>query len=249
MARYVVGNWKMNLLARDGIELAQTIRRISDEAPQVEVWIAPSFLSIPAISEMVKGSAVRLGSQTVHGEVKGAYTGEISASMLKEFGCSFAIIGHSERRWVMGETDSIVAAKAAGALRQDITPVFCIGESLEEFDRGLTHEVLRIQLTALFDQLRTGELEKILIAYEPCWAIGTGKVPTPEIIENVHGFIVRTCNEVHGAKPRALLYGGSANSSNFESILAIPNVDGGLIGGASLTIEGFGELIKIAAQL
>lgn len=249
MQRYVIGNWKMNLLARESVTLATEIREAAGITRRTEAWVAPSFLAIPAVAEVLRGSAIRLGSQTVHGESKGAFTGEVSPSMLREFGAVFAIIGHSERRWIMGETDSVVAAKAAGALRQEITPVFCIGESLEEFERGLTHEVLRIQLTALAEQLNAGELEKVIIAYEPCWAIGTGKVPTPEIIRDVHAFVAKLCIELQDASPRAILYGGSVNGKNFADILSIPHVHGGLIGGASLSAQSFCELVSIAERI
>lgn len=250
--RYVVGNWKMNFLARDAAALAREIRETIGTPQRTEVWLAPSFLSIPAVAEAVKGSCIQVGSQSLHGEPKGTFTGEVSADMLKEFGGTFAIIGHSERRWVLGETDSVVSAKAVGALHQGITPIFCIGENREEHNRGLTHEVLRIQLAALFERLKPGEIEKVMIAYEPCWAISSGKepskIPTPEIIGDVHSFILNSCKESNTCAPLAILYGGSANGSNFTEILSVPHVDGGLIGGASLTAKAFCELIPIAER-
>lgn len=228
--------------------LAEKVKNFAMNYSNVETWIAPSFLAIPAVSRVIAGSAVKLGSQTIHGEPKGAFTGEVSCSMLKEFGGTFSLIAHSERRWVLGEIDSLVAKKAVGALAQGVTPLFCVGESLEERERNLTHEVIRLQLSALIEVLPKNSLSQVIIAYEPCWAIGTGKVPTIEAITGAHACIKKVCMEATGSSPNAILYGGSVTPENFEEILAAPDVHGGLIGGASLKAETFTRLIEIASK-
>lgn len=240
---FVVGNWKMNLLREDSVKLATGIREQLSRVRATEIWVAPSFLSIPEVCKLFQGTRVRVGSQTLHGEPKGAFTGEVSASMLKEVGGSFTLIGHSERR-SLGEIDSLLSKKAKGVLSQGITPIYCIGETLEEFDRGLTHEVLRIQLSALFQEINSEELSQCLIAYEPRWAIGSGKVPTSEVIANIHSFIASQCGENKNTAPNAILYGGSMTGENAAEILAIPFVDGGLIGGASLKADAFMAIVE-----
>lgn len=249
MKKYIVGNWKMNLGEQDSVALAQAIVNGTKNLSQTEVWIAPSFLSIPAVAKVVKGSRVQIGTQNVHGEPKGTFTGEVSCSMLNDFGCTFSLIGHSERRWVLGESDTVVARKAAGALEQGITPIFCIGESLEERKRGLTQEVLRVQLTALLEAIPKPQLKDVILAYEPRWAISDGSVgtvATPEMIKEAHEIVYKLCLDAAGVPPKAILYGGSATDKNVAEILSVPHVDGALIGGASLKPDSFNKMAEIA---
>lgn len=249
MAKYIVGNWKMNLLEQESVALAQAIVEATRSISKTEAWIAPSFLSIPAVSKVTAGSRVKVGTQTVHGEPKGTFTGEVSCAMLKDFGCTFSLIGHSERRWVLGETDAVVAKKAAGALAQGILPIFCLGESIEERKAGRTKEIIQSQLSALFEAIPKSSLKDTILAYEPRWAIsdGTvGTVATPQMIEEAHDIVYKVCLDATGSAPRAILYGGSATDKNISEIISIPHVDGALVGGASLKAESFNKMIELA---
>lgn len=243
--QFVVANWKMNLTAAEASALTQEILPSCSNLSRAQVWLAPSDTSIPSVSQIIRGSPIQVGAQNICGEPKGAFTGEVSATMLKEFGCTFAITGHSERRHVFGESDLATAKRAAGCLQQGLTPIFCIGELLEERQREQTEEVLYRQLSALMKILEPQEFENIMIAYEPCWAIGTGHVATLEIIEEVHSFIFSTLKTEMTA-PKAILYGGSVTPENFGPILKVKHVDGGLVGGASLKAESIIQLIRIA---
>lgn len=246
--RILAANWKMNLTAEASGLLGRGFLDLSKTAKRTKIWIAPSFTAIPALSKILSNSTIALGAQNVHWAESGAFTGEISSSMLAEFGCSFALIGHSERRHILGESDTIVATRAKGALKGGITPLFCIGETLEEREKDLTTQVLRIQLEALISEIPRESAAQVIVAYEPVWAIGTGKVASLDNIRDAHGFIEEFYRSTSGESPRAILYGGSVSPDNFQDILTVPHVHGGLVGGASLSAEKFGALIGISEK-
>jgi triosephosphate isomerase len=250
--KFVIGNWKMNLLVSDSVALASGIKEqvanlegVNNGA--VQVWIAPSYFAVPAVIQAVKGSAVKVGIQNICGAEKGAFTGEVSALMLKDVGATFSLIGHSERRNVFEESNQQIALRVKGALTQGITPVFCIGENLSERESGKTNTTLSSQLEAVLPTLNEDEIKKIIIAYEPVWAIGTGKTATPAMIQETHQFILERSAELGAKKIRGLLYGGSVTPENFSEILSVPGVHGGLVGGASLKVENFLALVKAAS--
>ena len=246
--KYVVANWKMNLDTTGAAQLARAVvAGMSGVAKGGgEAWIAPASLLIPAVAQIVRGSPVRLGAQNVQGVAHGAFTGENSPALLREFGVSFALVGHSERRHLFFETDELIAARAIGALGCGLDVIYCVGETLVQREQGQTAEVLRRQLGFYLD--RRSEIPaqgRLLMAYEPVWAIGTGRVAAPEDIEQAHATIA-SCFEAVGISVPPILYGGSVTPDNFGAILKTPRVDGGLIGGASLKAESFLKLVACA---
>jgi len=244
--RLVVGNWKMNLLSEEAASLAGKIAAAANNLKKSEAWIAPTLLSLPAVSKALKGSQVRLGAQNIHWADNGAFTGEVSASMLSEFGASFALAGHSERRHVFGESDELAARRAESAKQGPLSVIFCVGETLKEREAGSTHQVLQRQLKPLLESYLGLDTSKIILAYEPVWAIGTGKVAGVKEIEDAHQAI-KVFWESHSdnACP-SILYGGSVTPENFASILEVKLVSGGLVGGASLSFDKFAKLLAIA---
>ena len=213
-----------------------------------EVWLCPTFVYLSELSRELSGSRISAGAQDVCAETQGAFTGEVSASMLKDVGCAGAIVGHSERRAIFGESDQLVARKFAALLAVGLTPILCVGEQLADREAGRTFEVVDRQLDAVLDLSGVAALSRAVIAYEPVWAIGTGKTASPQQAEEVHAHI-RARIESRDAKIAALvriLYGGSVKASNAAEIFAMPNVDGGLIGGASLKAEEFLAIIAAA---
>lgn len=211
-----------------------------------EMSVCVPFVFIPIAGEMLKESRISLGAQNVGDHDEGAYTGEVSAAMLKEFGCEYVIVGHSERRILYGESDSLVAARYAQALAHDIKPILCVGETLEQRERSETFDVIGRQLEAVFDAAGAESLFRAAIAYEPVWAIGTGHTATPEQAQEVHVFIrgrVAQRREDTASAVR-ILYGGSVKPENAEALFAMPDIDGGLVGGASLDAESFLAICK-----
>lgn len=242
---YVAANWKMNLSAADSAKLAAAFKEASVGLKKSEVWVAPSPTAIPAVAEALKGSNVRYGGQNVYAP-EGAFTGEVSVSMLKEFGCTFSIVGHSERRHVFGETDALVVKRTVVALQAQFGICFCIGEKLDERESGNTRAVLERQLKPLIEAIKDLDQSLLVIAYEPVWAIGTGKVATLEEIEDAHKFVVDYWKSESGKTCPPILYGGSVTPDNYGPILKLDSVSGALVGGASLSIEKFGKLIEIS---
>ena len=240
----IAGNWKMNNTAAEGAALVETLKPLVKDA-SCDVVVCVPFTAIPAVSAAVKVSNVKLGAQNVHFAEKGAYTGEISAAMLKEFGVEYVIIGHSERRQYFGETDETVNKRMHAALAAGLTPIVCVGETLEQRETGKTEEVLAVQIAEGLKGL--DDVSKIVIAYEPVWAIGTGKTATSEQANETIGFIRKKCAEVFcpacAAKVR-IQYGGSMNAKNCKDLMAMPEIDGGLIGGASLKAEDFAFIVN-----
>jgi triosephosphate isomerase len=260
---FIVGNWKMHMLLEPAVKLALGIEKTATEHPEVHAWIAPPFTALHAVRD-ISLQRVKYGAQNVHWEPHGAFTGEISSSMLKELGCCFAITGHSERRQYFNESDATVNKRTLQTLKEGLVPILCIGETLSEREAKETEKVLSRQLKGGLEGLQTSWLQALgtaplLIAYEPVWAIGTGKVATESEIEAAHSFIRKELQllgfsetESNGGQTKKtppILYGGSVKPENFEGIARIPNVGGALVGGASLQLESFSELVKIAARV
>lgn len=240
--RLVIGNWKMHGDTAFNTELLTALRTGIGSAPQCEVAVCVPFPYLYQTRSLLEGSGVTWGGQDVSQHEKGAYTGEVAASMLADFGCRWALVGHSERRSYHGESDTVVAAKAAAALAAGITPVVCVGETLQEQEAGHTHAVIDRQLAPVL-ALGADSVAKLVIAYEPVWAIGTGRTATPEQAQEVHALIRQRLREA-GAPQVRVLYGGSVKAANAASLFAMPDIDGALVGGAALVAS---EFLSIAA--
>lgn len=237
----VVGNWKMNGTRATAQALAGEIVAGLPADAKAAVGVCPPAVFIPEIAAALSGTPVLLGSQNIADQDSGAFTGEISGPMLREFGCTLAIVGHSERRLTYGESSELVAGRYAKAIAHGITPILCVGETLEEREGGNTFAVVDAQLAAVFDLCGVKSLEKAVIAYEPVWAIGTGRTATTEQAQEVHAYIRSRIAEHEPAVAASLqiLYGGSVKPDNASALFSMPDVDGGLIGGASLDAKGF----------
>ncbi len=239
MARkpFIAGNWKMNMTAASGAALIRELIPLVKDANCDVALCVPAVL-IPAATEAAKGSNIKIGAENVHWAPSGAYTGEISCDMLKEYGVEYVIVGHSERRQYFGETDEAINMRAQAALRAGITPIICVGEMLEERETGRTNAVLSRQLT--IDLGGIEDISKTVIAYEPVWAIGTGKTATDEQAQDSIAFIRKRIGELFSPEAAAkvrIQYGGSMNAKNCKGLMAQPDIDGGLIGGASLKLD------------
>jgi triosephosphate isomerase (TIM) len=236
----VVGNWKMNGTRASSESLAKGVIAGLD-SDHADIAVCVPYVYLPYIAEVVRGTALALGSQNVADQASGAYTGEISAIMLKEIGVTYALVGHSERRSYYGDTDASVAARFKQAQAQGVVPILCVGETLEEREQDKTFAVINEQLDAVIDLVGIAAFDTAVIAYEPVWAIGTGKTATDEQAQEVHYYI----RQYIAAKDQAIadkiqiLYGGSAKPDNAKGLFAMPDIDGGLIGGASLDAESF----------
>ncbi len=240
----IAGNWKMNNTASEAVELIKELKPLVKDA-KCDVVVCVPAIDIPAVKKAIHGSKIRLGAQNVHFAEKGAYTGEISAAMLKEYGVQYVIIGHSERRQYFGETDETVNKRTLAALAAGLTPIVCIGESLEERENGRTEEVLSKQIAIDFQGIE--DLSKVVIAYEPIWAIGTGKTATDEQANEAIGYIRKRMKKVYAGKNTGRMriqYGGSMNAKNCKGLMAQPEIDGGLIGGASLKPQDFAAIVN-----
>ncbi len=241
----VAGNWKMHKTAAEtGAFLDVFLPLSATLSPAIEIVVAPPFTSIPSAAVRLSGSRVRLGAQTMHWQLQGAFTGEISAPMLREFGVTHVILGHSERRAYYGETDQTVNLKVRTALEQGLTPIVAVGETLDERKAGLTDERVVAQTRYAFDGVPRSSLATVVIAYEPIWAIGTGENCDSAEADRVMATI-RSC--LNGLETTPILYGGSMTAANVTSYIAWPNINGGLVGGASLDPNGFAALIENAA--
>ncbi len=248
----IAGNWKMNLNSAEGADLAAHVVSQFGQQTEVSVCVCPTFTALEAVSKVVNESNVQLGAQNMHFESSGAYTGEISAEMLRHLYCNFVILGHSERRQYFGETDEIVNRKTRAALAANLKPIVCIGETLEEREAGKVSEVIQTQLEAALAGITIEQAESLVIAYEPVWAIGTGKTATPEMAEEVHAEIrclLAGLFDAESAEKVRILYGGSMKPGNAAELLAQKNIDGGLIGGAALKASDFAGIIEAAVKL
>jgi triosephosphate isomerase len=246
----IAGNWKMNKTTVEAVALATEIRA-GAEGATVDVLVAPPFTALALVAKALEDSKVLLAGQNMHSEANGAFTGEIAPPMLKDVGCSHVILGHSERRQYFGESDAGVATKTKVALDTGLLPISCVGELLEEREGGKTMEVVGRQVDAILKAVSADEAAKTVIAYEPVWAIGTGKVATPQQAQEVHAFIRQRITAVHGqavADALRVLYGGSVKPDNVKGLMSLPDVDGALVGGASLKADSFLKLVHFEKQ-
>ena len=244
----IAGNWKMYKLLGEALETALTLKPLVANANHCEVVIAPVFTALKMVSDRLEGSNIKVAAQNCSTETAfGAHTGEISAEMLKDAGCSHVIIGHSERRQFYGETDDSVNRKTRATLAAGLTAIVCVGEILAEREAGRAESVVKGQLVSGLDGLTVADMERIIIAYEPVWAIGTGKTATPEQAQEMHGHIRRELAETHGkdvADTTRILYGGSVKPDNIATLMSQEDVDGALVGGASLEAESFARIVN-----
>lgn len=248
----LAGNWKMNLNAVEARALIAAIRADIDcdaaaLARDRDIVVAPPAVMIPAAAQALAGSSIALGAQNMHYEDKGAFTGEVSPPMLLAFGVSHVILGHSERRHIFHESDELVNRKMLSALRHHMIPIMCVGETQEEHDGGRALEVVMRQLQGGLEGVPAEHAARVVIAYEPIWAIGTGRTASPEQAQNVHGAIRQTVADLHGreaAEAMRILYGGSVTPENVDSLVSKPDIDGALVGGASLKADSFARIIR-----
>ncbi len=245
----LAANWKMHKTADEAVAFARAFLPRVEGRSEVDVVIAPPFTALDRVAQALAGSAVQLAAQKVHAEENGAFTGEIAPGMLAELGCAYTIVGHSERRTLYGETDAEVARKAAALLRGGIRPILCVGETLEQREANRTQEVVGSQLEGSLAEVR-GELARdVVIAYEPVWAIGTGRTATPELAQEVHAVIREWLGKRYGeaADAMRIQYGGSVKPENAGALMSQTDIDGALVGGASLDPESFAEIVRCAA--
>ncbi|MFO0804273.1 MAG: triose-phosphate isomerase [Gemmataceae bacterium] len=247
--KLVAGNWKMNTTLAEAKALASAVAQGVGASPKADVAVCPPYLWIPSVAEVLKGSAVALGAQDVSWETKGAFTGEVSPGMLLEAGCKYAIIGHSERRHILGESDSNINHKVHTALEAGMHVILCMGETLAERDRNLQERVFQRQVYAALAGLSDEQFHRLVIAYEPVWAIGTGRTATPEQAQEAHRFIRSKLSVMFGeviAAATPILYGGSVTPETAPGLFSQPDVDGGLVGGASLKADAFLKIVAAA---
>lgn len=244
----VVANWKMNKTIPEALKFVEELRKRFKEidAEGIDVALAPPFTALKAVSDSIGGDGFYTAAQDIFWEEKGAYTGEISPPMLLDAGCSYVIIGHSERRQYFSETNEGVNRKIKSALHHNLSPVFCVGETLQQREEGATFHVVREQVEKGLDGLSEEAVSRVVIAYEPVWAIGTGRTATPEQAEEVHGFIRAIIRETYGRTVSdivRILYGGSVTPENIGSLIKEPDIDGALVGGASLQADSFAKIV------
>ena len=242
----IAGNWKMNKTPAEAVELVKGLIPLVKDA-KCDVVVCPTAVCLPAVAEVIKGTNIKLGAQNVHFAEKGAYTGELSADMLKAVGCEYVIVGHSERRQYFGETDKTVNLRATAAVKAGLTAIICVGEMKDERVDGYTAIIVAYQTKMALKGLTAEELDHVVIAYEPVWAIGTGLTATDEQANETIGVIRKAIAEVYGddvAQKVRIQYGGSMKGSNVKGLMAQPEIDGGLIGGASLKAEDFAQVVN-----
>ena len=242
----IAGNWKMNKTPAEAVELVKGLIPLVKDA-KCDVVVCPTAVCLPAVAEVIKGTNIKLGAQNVHFAEKGAYTGELSADMLKAVGCEYVIVGHSERRQYFGETDKTVNLRATAAVKAGLTAIICVGEMKDERVDGYTDIIVAYQTNMALKGLTAEELDHVVIAYEPVWAIGTGLTATDEQANETIGVIRKAIAEVYGddvAQKVRIQYGGSMKGSNVKGLMAQPEIDGGLIGGASLKAEDFAQVVN-----
>ena len=243
----IAGNWKMNMNHKQAEELARDIVEKITDITGIDVIICPPFTSLKTVQNVIKDTGISLGAQNMHWEGKGAFTGEISASMLLTIGCNYVILGHSERRAYFHETDEIVVRKVKAAIESGLTPIVCVGETRKEREEGITEKVIETQVRGVVEGLSPELFDGTVMAYEPVWAIGTGLTATSEQAQEVHEFIRKLLDNIFGteiAEKTRIQYGGSMKPSNAHELLNEPDIDGGLIGGASLDAESFEGIVK-----
>ncbi|HOX42799.1 MAG TPA: triose-phosphate isomerase [Myxococcota bacterium] len=246
--KFIAGNWKMHLLPPEARALARAVKELAAGLPQVDVAVAPTFAGLAAVAEELKGSRVGLAAQNCHWEIQGAFTGEVSAEMLRALGATHVIVGHSERRQLFGETDETVNKKTHAAHRAGLKPIVCVGETLAEREAGRTLEVVERQVRGALREVAPERMPQLTLAYEPVWAIGTGKVASPAQAQEVHARLRELLGELYGrglASEVRLQYGGSVKPDNVKDLMAQPDIDGALVGGASLKADSFAALLRM----
>jgi len=247
----IAANWKMYKSVSEALTVVSSIKAGVHKATECEIVICPPYTALQAVGRALKESTIELGAQDMHPESEGAFTGEISPLMLKDLGCRFVILGHSERRTHLHETDEFVNRKVKAALKFSLIPIVCIGETLEQREARKAFEVVKSQFDGSLKDLDEDDIQRTVIAYEPVWAIGTGRTATPEQAEQMHSYVRRLLHEKYGeaASSRVLLlYGGSVRPDNMSALMQKPNVDGALVGGASLKAESFIQIVMNAVQ-
>lgn len=244
----MAGNWKMNKTIPEAVAMVKELKGKIADVKDVDVLICPTFTAISALATEAKGTNINIGAQDIFWEAKGAFTGEIAPNMLVDAGCTYVIIGHSERRQYFGETNETVNKKVKAALANNLIPVVCVGETLQEREADITFKVIESQVREGLKDLSKEEAAKIVIAYEPVWAIGTGKTATPDQAQEVHSFIRKVYAEMYGtaAQEVRILYGGSVKPENVSELMKKEDIDGGLVGGASLKADSFEALVKFS---
>lgn len=249
--KLIAGNWKMNNTNKAALELVKQLKDLVKDVKDRDIMIAPTFTCLSDVCNAIKGSNIKLGAQNLYFEEKGAFTGQISADMLLAVGCEYVIIGHSECRDIFGEKDELINKKVKRALDKNLVPVLCVGEHLEEREKGITSNIVSSQVKEAFKGLSEAEAKKVVIAYEPVWAIGTGKTATPKDADDVHKTIRDTLKSIYNesvAEGMIILYGGSVNEKNADDLLNMPNIDGALVGGASLVADKFARIVNYIAK-
>jgi triosephosphate isomerase len=244
---FITGNWKMNKTVGEALDLVRELKGSISNVQGVEVAIAPPFTALDAVRKELEGSLIRLAAQNLFYEEKGAYTGEVSPEMIKEVGCHYAIIGHSERRQFFGETDETVNRRIKAALGHDLKVVFCVGETLKEREERKTFAVIQRQVELGLKDLGQREMKRVVVAYEPVWAIGTGRTATPQQAQEVHQFIREKIEQLHSremAEEVRIQYGGSVTPENVKGLMNEKDIDGALVGGASLKAESFSKIVR-----
>ncbi len=247
--KIVAGNWKMNNDLNESVALINQIKEALVEREDVKAIIAPTFIALDKASQLLSGTNIGLSAQNMCSEDSGAFTGAISANMLKSVGCKYVILGHSERRTIFGETDKLINAKMKKAIASNLTPIFCIGETLEERESGEMKNVIEKQVREGLDGISETDLSGTIVAYEPVWAIGTGKVATPDQAQEVHAFIRNLLKEMYSeelAENTTIQYGGSVKPENAAELIGQKDIDGALVGGACLKADSFVAIIKNA---
>jgi triosephosphate isomerase len=243
----IAGNWKMNKTTVEARELASKLIPLIAGVKERDIVLAPPFTALQSVAEVIKGTGIALSAQNLHWEDKGAFTGEISAEMLLDLGCKYVIIGHSERRQFFSESDETVNKKLRQALNKGLLPIVCVGETLKEREAGKANDVIERQVTGALKNVTAAEMQKVTIAYEPVWAIGTGKTATPDQANEIHSFIRKKGEIAYGKEIASALriqYGGSVTPENVSTLMAMPDIDGALVGGASLKPESFAALVN-----
>ncbi|MCL2081361.1 MAG: triose-phosphate isomerase [Oscillospiraceae bacterium] len=247
----IAGNWKMNKTPAEARKLVEELKPVIAKAKWCEVVLCVPFVDIPIVVRLLKDTRVAVGAQNLHQDESGAFTGEVSGAMLKGAGCKYVIVGHSERRQYVGETDALVSEKVRAALDAGLRPIVCVGESLPQREMGITKDLVTLQVKTALTGIGVDQLKKIVFAYEPIWAIGTGKTATAEQAAEVCEHIRTVIRKIYGARPArsvTIQYGGSMNAENSEELLSMLDVDGGLIGGASLKAKDFIAIVNAANQ-
>lgn len=243
---FIAGNWKMHGSVAEARDLAAGLKRSLGRVDGVDVAVCPPFTTLFAVREILDGSPIALGAQDMHWETKGAFTGEVSPTMIRDLGCRYVILGHSERRHIMGEPNEIINRKVKAAFQHGLTPILCVGELLEERNMKVTKEVVERQMAKALDGLEAPQAASLVVAYEPVWAIGTGLTATPQAAQDVHHFIRNLIARHFGtatAENVRIQYGGSVKPDNIRGLMEQPDIDGALVGGASLEVHSF---VKIA---